>query len=206
MSTEKPVTARRLATQKRLLSAARDVVAERGLAGASVVEICDRAGFTRGAFYSNYSTKDDLVVALIQDLAQRRKEAMISRVATSTLPSFEEACRFGIDVFFGDISELDADVLLVTELQLWAIRNPGTRKVHAAMVADTITFVGAAFDAFLAAYGASYRTDRVTAIQTMHAALDYHRLRSVLGAEDRDQAKQRLVELMAVLVDVPEQG
>ena len=42
---------RRSATRARLLEGALDVFAERGFNGASVEDICERAGFTRGAFY-----------------------------------------------------------------------------------------------------------------------------------------------------------
>ena len=61
-----PVTARRAQTRERLMAAATTVFAERGVNGASVEEICETAGFTRGAFYSNFADKDALVLALIQ--------------------------------------------------------------------------------------------------------------------------------------------
>jgi AcrR family transcriptional regulator len=58
-------TARRDATRERVLDAAREVFAERGVIGGSVEEICERAGFTRGAFYSNFVDKADVLEALI---------------------------------------------------------------------------------------------------------------------------------------------
>ncbi len=58
-------SARREATRQRVLDAAREVFAERGVIGGTVEDICDRAGFTRGAFYSNFADKDDLLRALI---------------------------------------------------------------------------------------------------------------------------------------------
>ena len=48
------------------MAAAGPVFADRGIIGASVEEICEAAGFTRGAFYSNFADKDALVLALIQ--------------------------------------------------------------------------------------------------------------------------------------------
>ena len=54
---------RRGRTRTRLLDAAVDVFAERGIEGATVELICERAGFTRGAFYSNFSTKEELLLA-----------------------------------------------------------------------------------------------------------------------------------------------
>ena len=43
------LTARRAATRDRLVDAAITVFAEKGVLGASVEEICETAGFTRGA-------------------------------------------------------------------------------------------------------------------------------------------------------------
>ena len=48
------------------MAAAISVFAARGIIGASVEEICEAAGFTRGAFYSNFADKDALFLALVQ--------------------------------------------------------------------------------------------------------------------------------------------
>lgn len=65
---------RRSTTRELLLDAARVVLAREGIQGASVEQICEQAGFTRGAFYSSFSTKDDLVLALFN----REHETMLS--------------------------------------------------------------------------------------------------------------------------------
>ena len=51
-------------TVERLLDAALETFAEIGFAAASVEDICRRGGFTRGAFYSSFRTKDELFGAL----------------------------------------------------------------------------------------------------------------------------------------------
>lgn len=63
---------RRRETQSRLLDAAAEVFAEFGLQGASVEQICNRADFTRGAFYSNFSSKEELFAALLHREYERR--------------------------------------------------------------------------------------------------------------------------------------
>ena len=60
------VTPRRAATRERLMDAAVVMFAEKGVLGATVEEICEQAGFSRGAFYSNFDSKDDLCLAVIQ--------------------------------------------------------------------------------------------------------------------------------------------
>lgn len=67
------------ATRAALLKSAADVFERRGYASASVEEITERAGFSRGAFYSNFDTKDELFVALIES----RIEGSLSDIAAA---------------------------------------------------------------------------------------------------------------------------
>jgi AcrR family transcriptional regulator len=62
---------RRAATVERLLDAALETFAERGFAAASVEDVCRRGGFTRGAFYSSFSSKDELFAALMHREVER---------------------------------------------------------------------------------------------------------------------------------------
>jgi|Tabmets5t2r1_1033131.scaffolds.fasta_scaffold01766_6 AcrR family transcriptional regulator len=59
-------------TRALLLDTAVDVCAERGLAGARVEEICERAGFSTGAVYSNFAGKDDLLLAVFEERLEPR--------------------------------------------------------------------------------------------------------------------------------------
>ncbi|WP_052492473.1 TetR/AcrR family transcriptional regulator [Leucobacter komagatae] len=65
----------RVHTRAALIDAAEDLFAEHGTPSASIDEICTRAGFTRGAFYSNFRTVDDVFFALYErkteDLSHR---------------------------------------------------------------------------------------------------------------------------------------
>jgi AcrR family transcriptional regulator len=59
-------SARRQKTRARLLDAAFEIFAEKGVHASSVEMITEAAGFTRGAFYSNFSTKEELFFALME--------------------------------------------------------------------------------------------------------------------------------------------
>lgn len=61
-----PMSPRRRATREKLLDAAHQVFVDRGVVVSTIEEICEAAGFTRGAFYSNFTDKDDLVIALLE--------------------------------------------------------------------------------------------------------------------------------------------
>jgi AcrR family transcriptional regulator len=56
---------RQAETRRHLLDAAERVFLRRGLQGSSVEEIAAEAGYTRGAFYSNFRSKDQLFIELL---------------------------------------------------------------------------------------------------------------------------------------------
>jgi AcrR family transcriptional regulator len=64
----------RAETRQRLFAAAADVFARRGIGGASIEAIAEAAGFTRGAFYSNFASKDDLIIEMLADHAELSAE------------------------------------------------------------------------------------------------------------------------------------
>src|SRR5437660_9393764 len=63
---------RQAQTRQALLDAAARVFVKRGLTGSSVEEISAEAGYTRGAFYSNFNSKEELFVALLNERVYAR--------------------------------------------------------------------------------------------------------------------------------------
>jgi AcrR family transcriptional regulator len=53
-------------TTQRLLDAAEKLIAKKGLSATSVEDIAAAAGYTRGAFYSNFRSKGDLFIELLR--------------------------------------------------------------------------------------------------------------------------------------------
>jgi AcrR family transcriptional regulator len=58
-------------TCDKLFEAAARVFEEQGIGGASIELIAAAAGFTRGAFYSNFKSKDELIIAMLEDHVER---------------------------------------------------------------------------------------------------------------------------------------
>ncbi len=75
----KPPTDRRADTQRRLLKAGRHIIATHGIGAASVGLICKEAGFSRGAFYSNFSDMDHFV----QRVAEQEWKQVLAAIGTS---------------------------------------------------------------------------------------------------------------------------
>lgn len=68
------LTRRRAATLARLSDAAIEEFARNGIDATSIEQLCEAAGFTRGAFYSNFSSKDDFCLALGRRIAEEAVE------------------------------------------------------------------------------------------------------------------------------------
>ena len=66
----------RAAVRRRLLDAALEVFAEYGFASANLDQVAAAAGLTKGAIYSNFTSKDDLFFAMMKVQALNRVEAV----------------------------------------------------------------------------------------------------------------------------------
>ncbi len=73
-------------TRRRLTDAAAQVFMEKGFAGASLEEISKRAGYTRGAFHWHFASKDDLLMAVLEERMTSRIASTDSVVARSGTP------------------------------------------------------------------------------------------------------------------------
>lgn len=144
---ETSLTPRRAATRDRLIDAAREVFAERGFHGASVEDLCERAGFTRGAFYSNFSSKDDLVLEISQRYSERLL-AGVAEVAARDDLTPAEVVQAVLTAWTSDRRERRLWWLLQTEFTLhavrdtaagrsWATQQAGVRTSLARLVAET---------------------------------------------------------------------
>lgn len=112
-------------TRQRLFAAAAAVFVSNGIAGSSVEDICVEADMTRGALYSNFADKNELVMAMIDDHVERDIAELerLMRVAASPTDWVEliespERRREG---------PLGTDPVLYLEFTLYALRNPDNR-------------------------------------------------------------------------------
>jgi AcrR family transcriptional regulator len=113
---------RRADTVERLLDAALETFAEIGFAAASVEDICRRGGFTRGAFYSSFRTKDELFGALFA-----RETARNIALAEAQLTGIEQEAdpvTVGVERCLSAFRADRTWVLVLTEYRLHAARHP----------------------------------------------------------------------------------
>jgi AcrR family transcriptional regulator len=117
---------RRERTRNALLDAAAEVFARRGFNGASLDEIAETAGFTRGAIYKHFEGKEDLFFALMdrlneQSLVKFDHRFQLSGNAVRDVDAIVEMWK---ELFFQD-----EDVAAIgSELYLYELRNPKARE------------------------------------------------------------------------------
>jgi AcrR family transcriptional regulator len=120
VSMPRGITKRRPRTIGALLDAALELFAEKGYGATSIPDICFRAGLTKGAFYSNFASKDALFLALL-DRSWERRAAWIRRALPGAASTATEQSRPS-DQATGAVDR--QWTLISTEFSLYAIRHP----------------------------------------------------------------------------------
>jgi TetR/AcrR family transcriptional repressor of nem operon len=135
-------------TREALVIAGMELFAEQGLDAPSLDAICERAGYTRGAFYVHFADRDDLLVAVMDRVGAAYLDAVLPQaLAGGEAPiSFEEVVqRFLVSVQSG-IYPLLGKPGGVRPHQLVdaCVRNPVIRARYVALVASSIDRLAAA--------------------------------------------------------------
>jgi AcrR family transcriptional regulator len=116
MSTEtvrEPQQDRSRATRKRLLEAAIECLAELGWTGSTVAVVAERAGVSRGAAQHHFPTREDLVTAAVEYVAEERTAQLRSHL--SGLPTGPERIGAVIEL----VDRMYAGPLFRAALVLW---------------------------------------------------------------------------------------
>jgi AcrR family transcriptional regulator len=107
-------------TRERLLDAAHAMFMKKGFVGASVEDIALAAGYTRGAFYSNFGSKAELLVELLR----RDHEAMQADLrAIFEADISREEMEAGVTDYYSRMALDNKMFLLWVEAKLLAARD-----------------------------------------------------------------------------------
>lgn len=118
------------ATRGRLIRAAEKIFARDGFEAAKLEEIAAEAGHTRGAFYANFKSKEDLFLALLEGEISSRIET-VDRLMQSARHSQEKLKV--LREFFLTIAQDRRWSLLSLEFKLFAVRHPSAKARLAAL-------------------------------------------------------------------------
>ncbi|MYR47384.1 TetR/AcrR family transcriptional regulator [Streptomyces sp. SID5910] len=115
------VTRRRARTRADLLDAAFAVFAVKGFGRVPIEEVCEAAGYSRGAFYSNFASLDELFFALYRERADLIADQVAGALA---LDGPDLDVRAAVERVT-EVLLLDRDWLLVkTDFLVHAARDP----------------------------------------------------------------------------------
>jgi AcrR family transcriptional regulator len=124
MKTRK-LTSRDLAqqrTRETLLTTAARLVAEEGFGGVSIGDITAAAGFTKGAFYSNFESREAMVLELLRHLHLQQRDSMRAIAAQGPPANLARALDQLAEIAVRHADSPTAS-LLIGEMQLQARRD-----------------------------------------------------------------------------------
>jgi AcrR family transcriptional regulator len=108
-------------TRRCLMRSAAKLFAQRGLQHASIDEVAQDAGFTKGAFYANFASKEELFLAMLDERFAERVHEIEELIAAEGTDA-EKALRAGED--FNRVLTSDPEwQRLLFEFSAYALRN-----------------------------------------------------------------------------------
>jgi AcrR family transcriptional regulator len=202
---------RREATRQKLLDAAAQVFAEEGLDAASVEAICERAGFTRGAFYSNFETKDELFLELAGRVARARVDSVRQRVAQLEREGdLEDVATDALSVV-QEVLDVSGDdrlaILLMSEIRIHALRDPQLGAAYLAQDAEMRVSVAQIITDIAEAKHIVFRLPADEVARLMLTVWESESVRATMAGLDYAAVCRRTSEELArvaqLVIDVP---
>ena len=120
-------------TRERLLEAARGEIARKG-AGASVRDIAEAAGYSQGALYANYRSKELLFLDLLRSHMERELQELEKLMAS--VEARPDAAMAGVEAWLGQMNSDRDWSMLSMELQMYARREKTFGVAYEKVVAE----------------------------------------------------------------------
>jgi AcrR family transcriptional regulator len=199
-------------TRARLLEAAAQVFAEVGLEGATVEVVCERAGFTRGAFYSNFASKDELFLTLAGSVGEARVSAVRERVQQLT-----ESGALALDdpvSLVQQVMDSAGDdrlgVMLMSEIRIRALRDAEFGAAYLEGEREMVSGIARIITDIVDKECLHLRTDAEETARLLMIVWEGMTVRGAMGGADDEQLRQagsaelgRLVSLLLEPVTPP---
>jgi AcrR family transcriptional regulator len=161
MATRVTRSERKARTREDLLVAARSIFLRHGFHSASLDEIADEAGYTKGAVYSNFAGKDALFLALLDSHYDRRIDAYVGLMLEE--PTFEDAIR-AVGRFMVDADTRDPDWLpTLAEFVAHAARDEALRRAYVAVRERFLVAIADVIAALVERHGLTLRVPSLEA-------------------------------------------
>jgi AcrR family transcriptional regulator len=200
MTTPTRTTKRRIETRRRLIDAAFTQFADRGFGRTTVEDVCEAAGYTRGAFYSNFASLDELFSAVYDHLSHE----VVTAVAAAAMAAWEQpGPRPGADdVVDAALAVMTADPRVFAvhaEFMAHALRHPEAAEAITAFRARTRRALAGALRDVLGPHATPAQLD--TLARTLIAVHDGTQAQVVMEPGNPELGRWRRDLLVAALRD-----
>ncbi|MBN8424225.1 TetR/AcrR family transcriptional regulator [Microbacterium esteraromaticum] len=190
-------------TRARLFEAAGQVFAEVGLEGATVEAVCERAGFTRGAFYSNFESKDELFLMLAGTVAAGRLTAVREQVtAMAADGALEDCTAAGLVQRVMDAGGDDRlSIMLMSEIRIRAMRDPAFGAAYLAQEHEVETSIAEIIREIVDSGAIELRLDPLLAARVLMIVWEGMAVRGAMSGADDTQMHDVSSEVLGRLVE-----
>lgn len=194
-------------TRDALVEAAADVFARRGFHVASLDEIAESAGFTRGAIYSNFGGKEELMIAVLDLFTDRQLREFGQAIEDLTHGTDEERSAAAAAVWSHTRRDLNI-TLLSLEMRLYALRHPEFRRRLALAERRQQGRIAEFIFGVAAAEGRTLAIDAADLAEILRAFSDGLSQLASLDEERSDEYDRLAMQFFALIAEAatPEEG
>ena len=191
-------------TRARLVDVAARVFAERGYVATTFGELIEAAGVSKGAFYFHYRSKEELALAVLEQVKGRHLEAFRARLAQG--PGDAGPLRAMADAFLALTDDEPAgSITLAHELASSLAASPEVRAEAAAVTRRWLDLVAGVVADAQRAGDVRASLDPTQVARVLFAAVDGLR-RLVDSLDDPGVRRDVFAVQLGVLVEILEQG
>jgi len=173
MSEKNKFQLKREATYTKLIQAGFEVLCKKGYSGASVDDIVKHAGFTKGAFYVHFETKEQFMLDLLTYRKEKRadtQEPLISLVKTYS--SLELILQKAMEIIVGQLEAAPEWILVYVDFYMQAQRNTNSMAVYQALYDNWISEIKFFIDLLIANNFLPEETNALEKAKMFYAYLD----------------------------------
>ncbi|MCA5891957.1 TetR/AcrR family transcriptional regulator [Isoptericola sp. NEAU-Y5] len=202
------ISPRRERTRGRLLDAAFDVFARHGVQAASIEAVCEAAGFTRGAFYSNFASKEELFLALTERETRAQLTAL-EAAAVNLGPDpvgadapIRDAVRCVLAAVMPDPAAKQSWSVMALEFELMALRDPQVATRYSAQQRRLRNELVDTLDRLMKDLGLRFAVGSHDAVDLLLGAFEAGQRTALLTGSD-DARPSTLIETLVDLLVTP---
>lgn len=209
-------SARRQATRARLLDAATAEFVERGFHATSIEHIAERAGFTRGAFYSNFDSKEQLFAEALEVGRSQLLAEVDAQLTATALPIGADGIDHvgierAVEHILGGLPKDPTWYLLNVEADLLAARDPEFAAITRESATRFLDDLGLLVERTVGSYGLRFTIDSGQVIRVLFGYFSTALREAVLEGKadevwisDAQQARTVARLLVAMVEPIPE--